>query len=487
MQNVLVIGASGYIGSHLVPKLALAGHRVIASGRSLSLLNKRGWHIFDNVTLAQLDLSIDPISPLLNNIDTVVFLVHGMNHGHDFIDYETSICERLTDALKRSDVKHVVYLGALQPQGEDLSSGHLYARARTGEILRDSAIPVTELRAGIVIGPGSAAFEVMRDFIYHMPLLFTPKWVNSISSPIALDNLLHYLLQLVEHPQSTSEIYDVSGPETLTYRQQMEYLGAEMKKPVRIIPLTFLSPALTAHFFGAITSVPSNIARALVAGLRYDLPANACAIQARFPQHLIDYQHAVRTTLPQEQNVVRNEIWGYDPDALERWQPGFGYYAKHAGACFSTSASSAALWQVINQLGGTRGYFYANYLWTLREWIDHLFGGSARQRQRSAETQLAVGDHIDSWKVISAEPQHHLSLLFGMKAPGLGRLEFTIEDKGEVRLLDIRAWWHPAGFSGLLYWFAMMPAHLFIFKGMVKAVCRLAENMTTESSINTRT
>ncbi len=474
-QHILVIGASGYIGSHVVPFLLGKGHRVTATGRSLDLLKKRSWSHLDTITLQQLDLMSDDVSPLLEGVDVVVFLVHGMAHGHDFIDYELTVATNLSNALQKSQVKQVIYLGALQPS-TSATSEHLQAREQTGDTLRESGIPTVELRAGIIIGPGSAAFEVMRDFIYHLPILFTPPWVSSKSSPIALENLLFYIGELVSHPVEGNPIFDVAGPHVLTYQEQMTKLGLAMGKRVRVIKLPFLTPEMTAHFFQFITSVPVNIARALVSGLRYDLPANDTAIKALFSQPLLSYEEAVASTLKQEDEVVRSNIWGFDPDALLRWQKGYGYYPKNAGFSQTTTATCEQLWYAINQLGKEPGYFYANILWRIREWMDHIIGGKAFNRQRSNEHTLSVGDYIDSWKVISVAENHHLSLLFGMKAPGLGRLEFTITEEGHCRRLDIRAWWHPAGFRGLLYWFAMMPAHLFIFKGMVKAVCELAQN-----------
>ncbi|WP_087016028.1 DUF2867 domain-containing protein [Thaumasiovibrio subtropicus] len=473
-ERILIVGASGYIGNHLVPHLAARGHEITATGRALRVLKKRAWGDAENITLKQLDLISDDITPLLEDIDIVIFLVHGMAHGHDFIDYELNATQQLRKALDRSQVKQVIYLGALQPQ-TDAASEHLVARQKTGEELRKSKVPIVELRAGIVVGPGSAAFEVMRDFIYHLPLLFTPRWVNSTSSPIALDNLLYYITQLVDNPTTGNPIYDIAGPEVLTYQSQMMQLGDAMGKKVHLIKLPFLTPEMTAHFFGIITSVPSNIAKALVSGLRYHLPADDKAIRERFPQTLITYRDAVTKTLEQEEDVVRSDVWGFDPDALQRWHKGYGYYPKNAGFSHTTHASAEQLWRIVNQLGEEPGYFYANALWRIREWMDYAIGGSARKRQRTAKNQLAIGDYIDSWKVIAVEENRFLSLLFGMKAPGLGRLEFTISDEGDKRRLDIRAWWHPAGFPGLLYWFAMMPAHLFIFKGMVKAVCERAE------------
>lgn len=483
-QTILVVGASGYVGSHLVPELANAGYRVKATARNIKLLEQRGWQEIDNIEIHQLDLDTpDNLDTLLSNTDIVFFLVHGMNHGHDFIDFEAHVARNFSQALKQSTVKRVIYLGALQPK--EGHSSHLAARKATGEILRESGIPVTELRAGIIVGPGSAAFEVMRDFVYHFPVLITPNWVHTHNSPIALRNLLYYLMALLKFNPCRHQIMDIAGPEPLTYATQLRKIGQRAGKTVRILPLPFLSPKFAALWLRFVTSVPTNIARALIGGISLDLKADGSAIQSLIPQRLLSYDEAVDESLSHETEVVRSEIWGFDPDALARWQPGYGYYAKQAGYTLKTDATAEQLWRQVQLVGGKEGYFFANILWRIREWMDWCIGGDALKRYRRDPENLKLGDKVDSWKVINIEPGRFLSLLFGMKAPGLGRLEFTIDDHGDHRTLDIRAWWHPAGFSGLLYWFAMMPAHLFIFRGMTHSVVKRCKATAQEGKTET--
>lgn len=325
----------------------------------------------------------------------------------------------------------------------------------------------------------------MRDFVSHLPVMLTPKWVTSRNSPIALRNLLFYLTELIKKPTQESMIFDVAGPEQLTYREQMVKLGKLINKKIRVIPLKFLSPALAAYWLRFITSVPTNIARALINGLQYDLPADGSKLQAYIPQVLISYDDAVAEALEMNDEIIDSEIWGFDPDALSRWQPDYGYYPKQAGYTLKTDASCEDLWRQVQLVGGDEGYFFANGLWRLREWMDAMIGGNALERYRRDPNHLELGDRIDSWKVISLEENHFLSLLFGMKAPGLGRLEFTINDHGEYRTIDIRAWWHPKGFKGLLYWFAMMPAHLFIFRGMTHQLVKRCKAKAKDGQIDT--
>ncbi|WP_036828047.1 NAD(P)H-binding protein, partial [Photobacterium sanctipauli] len=264
-KTILVVGASGYIGTHLVPELANAGYTVKATSRNVKLLEKRKWEKAGNITLHELDLNAPHnLDALLQDVDVVFFLVHGMNHGHDFIDIEIDAAENFSVALKQSQVKRVIYLGALQPA--DGFSKHLSARKATGEILRKGDIPITELRAGIIVGPGSAAFEVMRDFVYHLPVIVTPKWVKSRNSPIALRNLLYYLLELLKFEPCRHQIMDIAGPDDITYEDQMRILGKHAGKRIRILPVPFLTPKFAAYWFRFITSVPTNIAKALIGG-----------------------------------------------------------------------------------------------------------------------------------------------------------------------------------------------------------------------------
>ena len=474
MKKVLVLGASGYVGSQLLNQLCEKGYQVTAAARQIDYLSARVTP-HPNLSIRYLDLAdAQATKELIPHFDLIYFLVHGMAHGHDFLEYELSLAENFTSALTNSQVKHVVYLSAIQPQTGN--SEHLKARRMTGEIIRKAGIPITELRAGVIIGAGSAAFEIMRDFVYNMPVLITPKWVDSKANPIALSNLNHYLLCLAEEEPVNNSLYEVGGPDILSYREQFHVISDVINKPIKMWSTSLLTPSMASKWLGVVTSVPSSIGSALLSGLEHDFIANSDDIRLRFPQPLISFNEMVKDSIAAEGTFVRSEVWGYDPAALKRWQAGYGYYPKQTGASIETQLSSEQLWEIVRQIGSRKeGYFFANLLWRTREWLDIFFGGGKPIRRSPPGPELVVGDFIDSWKVIRCEPNQFLSLLFGMKGPGLGRLEFTIDDNGETRRLNVTAWWHPQGLPGLLYWFAMMPAHMFIFKGMVKAIVRKAK------------
>ena len=427
-QRILVLGASGYIGQHLVRTLSQQGHQILAAARHVDRLAKLQ---LANVSCHKVDLSWpDNLPALLQDIDTVYFLVHSMGEGGDFIAQERQVALNVRDALREVPVKQLIFLSSLQAPPHE-QSDHLRARQATADILREANVPVTELRAGIIVGAGSAAFEVMRDMVYNLPVLTPPRWVRSRTTPIALENLLHYLVALLDHPASEHRI----------------------------------------------TSVPPTTARALIQGLKHDLLADDTALRALIPQRLIAFDDAVRSTLKEEEKLVNSSDWGYDAQAFARWRPEYGYFAKQAGFTVKTSASLAALWQVVNQIGGKERYFFGNILWQTRALMDRAIGHKLAKGRPERE-YLQTGDAVDSWKVIVVEPEKQLTLLFGMKAPGLGRLCFSLEDKGDYRTIDVRAFWHPHGMPGLFYWLLMIPAHLFIFRGMAKQIARLAEQST---------
>lgn len=447
---------------------------MLAAARQIDRLKKQ--HL-PGVECYSLDLNQpDALPALLAQVDTVYYLVHGMGEGGDFIRHERQVALNVRDALRKTPVNEVIFLSSLQVAEEE-QSDHLRARQITGDLLRESGVPVAEVRAGIIVGAGSAAFEVMRDMVYNLPVLTPPRWVRSRTTPIALENLLYYLLQLLNHPAAEHRIFEAAGPEILSYQQQFIRFMAVSGKRRPLIPIPFPTRWISVWFLNIITSVPSTTARALIQGLKHDLIADDRALRALIPQPLIAFDEAVRRTLKEEEQLVNSSDWGYDAQAFARWRPEYGYYPKQAGCTVNTSASLAALWKVVNQIGGKEGYFFGNALWKTRGAMD-LLVGHRLAKGRPENEYLQTGDAVDSWKVIIVEPEKQLTLLFGMKAPGLGRLSFTLCDKGDHRELDVRAWWHPHGMPGLCYWLLMIPAHLFIFRGMARRIAHLAEQIT---------
>jgi uncharacterized protein YbjT (DUF2867 family) len=453
---------------------------VRASARNLKVLQSRPWA---GIELVAADaLKPQTLAAALAGIDVAYYLVHSMAAGRDFGRLDLEAADNFARACAAAGVKRIVYLGGLLPP--DADSEHLLSRRDTGGRLRAHAVPVTEIRAGIIVGPGSAAFEVMRDLVLHLPVMVTPRWVRARSTPVALDNLIHYLVEAPLVPAMAGGIYDAAGPDTLTYEAMMRAICRMLgRREPWIIPVPVLSPELSAYWLKFVTAVPANIARALIGGLKHDFIADAAPIRALVPQPLLGFEDSVRAALEAERRHTVAARWTEGAFMFRDYRPDYAYYAKHAGGETRTPATAASLWKVVSAIGGDNRYYAYNFLWTLREVADWLAGGVALNRGRRDPQDVRVGDVIDSWRVIGVEPERRLTLAFGMKAPGAGVLEFEIEEvaPGERRLAAT-AYWHPAGVWGLLYWYAMFPAHLVLFDALVKAIARRAQALDAARS-----
>ncbi len=480
--KLLVFGASGYIGSYLVSELLKQPCRVRASSRNAQVLRAREW---SNVEIVEADaLKPASLEKALDGVDVAYYLVHSMMAGKDFAQVDLNAAENFARVAEKNKVKQIIYLGGLVPEKAD--SDHIKSRRETGEVLRKAGkVPVTELRAGIIVGPGSAAFEVMRDLVFHLPLMITPKWVRSVSPPIALQNVLYYLVHLALKSEAYHKTFNAAGPETLSYERMMCMLAeaAGRRKP-KIIPVPFLSPGLSSYWLKYVTSVPTNIARALIDGLKNDFYADDLALKELLPQQLLDFSSSIERVFTLEKKHTVQYRWVEGAFPIRKQRVDYAFYAKKAGASASCNVSPEQLWQVLSRIGGQQRYFYMNFLWTTREFLDWLVGGPGLSRKRRHPSELRLGDRVDSWTVIGIEKDKRLTLEFGMRAPGAGVLEFEIE-KIDHRHSNIQAtaYWHPAGVYGLLYWYALELAHLFIFKGMTRAVAKQAQALA-EKQIN---
>lgn len=464
----LVFGASGYIGTNLVEFLLNEGRRVRASSRNIEVLWGRGW---DGADFCQAD-ALEPatLDAALRDVDTAYYLVHSMAAGSSFPQLDAIAARNFAAAAARQHVRRIVYLGGLMP--EDPHSAHLKSRRETGEMLRDGTVPVTELRAGMIIGPGSAAWEVIRDLVNHLPIMVTPRWVSSRSTPIALSNLLRLLADVPKHEATAGQIYDVGCPEVLTYREIMLRYGDFVGKRPFIIPVPVLTPRLSSYWLRLVTSVPINVARALIAGLSQDVVARDQRLAELIPQEILGFDAAVAEAMAADRQHSLPAHWAENAVPCESFNPAYSYYSKQAHGVALTTAKPADIWNFINQIGNRGDFFHARTLWWLRRSLDWVVGGPSFRRRRRQVDRVRVGDVIDSWRVIGLEPEVRLTLLMEMKAPGAGVLEFNISDLGDERRVSVHAYWHPAGIWGLLYWYLTLPVHAFIFRGTAQAIAR---------------
>ena len=473
MARVLVLGASGYVGAHLVPALAARGHAVRAASRRRDTIEARGWDGVEAVAADALDgASLDRA---FAGVEVAYYLVHSMAAGRRFAEIDRRAADTFREAAARAGVRRVVYLGGLQPSGD--ASPHLRSRRETGERLRAGGVPVTELRAGIVVGPGSAAFEVIRDLVYHLPIMVTPRWVRSRSQPIALADLIGWLARLPEAEATAGRVFDAVGPETLTYEEMLRGFARAAGRRLRIVPAPVLSPRLSSYWLDVVTAAPASVARPLIDGLVHDLVSERPhELPALLPIALHGYGEAVRMALEAEAAAALPARWTEGAFAYRQRRHDISYYGKSARAEAASAAPPAALWREVEAIGGARGWRYANALWTLRGIADRLVGGVGMRRGRRHPLRLRVGDALDWWRVAAIEPGRRLTLIAEMKLPGSAVLEFLVTpEEGGGSRVEVSAHFHPAGMPGLLYWYALWPVHRRIFDGLARALAAHAE------------
>ena len=468
MTRILILGASGYVGGHLAPRLAAEGFEVRAAARRVDALNARGW---DGVECVRAD-ALDPASlrDVLRDIDVAYYLVHSMASGDNFSDLDRRAAANFRDAAANAGVKRTIYLGGIQPS--EGASPHLASRMETGEVLRSGPVPVTELRAGIVVGPGSAAFEVIRDLVYHLPLMLAPRWVRSRSQPIALHDLLDYLVGLLRlEDDGTSHVYDAVGPQTLSYGDLLRQFGEVVDRTVRIVPLPVLTPRLSSYWLDLVTAVPASIARPLIDGLKHDLISERPhELQELIPIRQRSYRDAVEQAMQQEEAARLTIRWTEGGFRYRRQRHDVSWYDKSVRVSVESERRAEEVWGDISSIGADQGWYCATWIWKLRGLIDRAIGGVGMRRGRRHPTELRVGDPLDFWRVAAVQPGRSLTLVAEMKLPGSAVLELSVDPQDSGSIATLQAHFHPAGVAGLLYWYGLWPIHKLMFRRLAEVL-----------------
>ncbi|TKJ26455.1 SDR family oxidoreductase [Blastococcus sp. CCUG 61487] len=482
----LVTGATGYIGGRLVPELLAAGHKVRVMTRSPERIRDHPWA--GDVEVARADAAdAEQVAAACAGVDVVYYLIHALGTGPEFEETDRRTARVMARAAREAGVGRLVYLGALEPQGEELSP-HLRSRTEVGEILLASGVPTAVLRAAVVLGSGSASFEMLRHLTERLPVMVTPRWVHSRIQPIAVRDVLRYLVGCAELPASVHRSFDIGGPDVMNYAEMMQRYAAVADLPRRrILPVPLFTPSLSSHWVGLITPVPAGIARPLVESLRNTVVCGEHDI-AEFipdpPDGLIGFDEAVRLAVARVRDSTVATRWasastpGAPSDPLPTdpdWAGGSLYVDERTRA---TSAAPEEVWRVVEGIGGDAGWYSFPLAWRVRGWLDRAVGGVGLRRGRRDPQRLYVGDALDFWRVEELEKGRLLRLRAEMRLPGLAWLEFHVEHdaaEGAGTVLRQRATFAPHGLAGHLYWWAVAAFHGFVFGGMVKGIARAAE------------
>ena len=483
--HVLVTGATGYIGGRLAPRLVEAGHRVRALARNPDKISDVPWAT--DVEVVRGDLADpDSLDDACRDIDVVYYLVHSMGGPGEFIETERRSAENLVAAARRAGVGRIVYLGGLHAESDRLST-HLRSRSQVGEILLNSGVPTVVLQAGIVIGSGSASFEMIRHLTNRLPVMTTPRWVNNRIQPIAVRDVLYYLLAAATAALPRSRPYDIGGPDVLRYGEMMQiYADVAGLARRRILVLPVLTPKLAGLWIGLVTPVPPRIGRALIESVSADAVAAEHDIDAIIPPPpggTTRYRDAVALALRRIENGDVETTWanasasGASADPLPSdpsWAGDVIYTDDRSIGC---NATVEQVWEVVEGVGGENGWYSFPLAWTIRGWLDRLTGGVGLARGRRNPHILHTGEALDFWRVERIQRPHLLRLRAEMRTPGRAWLEWRLESRGaQVTRLHQRAIFFPKGLAGRLYWYSLLPFHGIIFTGMLNNIAVAAQS-----------
>ncbi|MBK9708816.1 MAG: SDR family oxidoreductase [Acidobacteria bacterium] len=471
---IMIAGATGYIGGRLLKMLESSGHRLRCLARHPETLQAK---VGAGTEVVKGDV-LDPASldAALQGVHTAYYLVHSMGSSGDFESEDQQAALNFARAARSAGVEKIIYLGGLG-KSEDQLSAHLRSRHEVGRILVESGVPVIEFRASIVIGSGSVSFEMIRSLTERLPVMIAPRWVSTLAQPIAIEDLLAYLIEALDLPAEQSQVFEIGGADQASYGQIMREYARQRGLRRFIIPVPVLTPRLSSLWLGLVTPLYARIGRKLVESLRHPtLVENRSALQVFKvrPRGLVE---AIARAIGNEDRELAETRWS---DALSSAGKQRGWGGARFGARIvdsriaSINCPPAAAFAPIRRIGGKTGWYYGDWLWQLRGWLDLLVGGVGMRRGRPNPEFPTVGETLDFWRVEAFEPNQRLRLAAEMKVPGRAWLEFEVQGDNARSFIRQTAFFDPVGLPGLLYWYALYPLHQFVFAGMLRGIVEAA-------------
>ena len=480
-MKILLTGANGYIGQRLIPVLTELGHDLYCVVRDPARFRNRAEIPQSNIL--QLDFGkIKQSDELPADTDIAFYLIHSMSSGGDFEAQEQKTAENFIQLIEKTNCKQIIYLSGIV-NSEKLSA-HLRSRKNVENILANGSIPLTVLRAGIIVGSGSASFEIIRDLTEKLPVMIAPRWLKTKTQPIAIRNVVEFLCGVMDKEKYYNQSFDIGSPEILTYRELLRKYAKVRGLKRRILTIPIMSPRLSSYWLYFITSTSYSLAVNLVNSMKVDVIASKNNLAEELGITLLSYEKAVDLAFQRiGQNMVISS-WkdaysasGTPLEDLSQFAelPEFGVF-KDIKKRKIESQKKENILNRIWSIGGTNGYYYASLLWRLRGYVDKFSGGIGLRRGRTHPTELHPGDALDFWRVIVADRKAGRLLLFAeMKLPGEAWLEFKLEEGKNGYELKQSAVFRPLGLAGRLYWYAVMPFHYFVFNGMINRLVKRAD------------